>query len=469
MTARAGDGAPSAAADDAGIAEVAEVVVIGDGPAGSALAAALVGRGVGTLLVGDDGEWNATYGTWADDLEATTWFDTDGIWSTRLDSIAVDVGGRRTVERPYGVIDNAVLRARLRDGVRHRAMRVDRVVVEALVVERLGGGVLGGAAVDDPGRGGRTAGGRVVVVGRETPGGDGEDGEQDGGVIRLRAGMVVDATGFPGWFSRRASGDTGPDLDSVARQTAFGVVLERPPEGPLGSPTLMDFGDPGVDGSDSGHGSIGPSFAYALPVEKGWLVEETVLAARPAVHPDRLLPRLAARLGTTSADLLDRAVEVERVDIPMGGPLPDRTSLVPAFGAAASMIHPATGYSITSSLTAADRVAAAVAAHRSEPLEVAAPHVWDTIWSPASRRTRSLHDYGLDVLVDLDADAVRRFFATFFDLDAGDWAAYLRIDTPPARLAGVMARMFRRAPWRLRARLVSGDPRAFAPILRPRP
>ena len=445
----------------------ADVVVIGDGPAGSALAAALVARGVDTVLVGDDEAWNATYGTWADDLEALTWFDTDGIWSERMESIAVDVGGRRTLARPYGVVDNAVLRRRLRHGVRHRVLRVEQVDVD-----RDGGA---------PGHGRAT----TEILGRgPVDAADERDGtasppdptdERGGEIVRLRARLVVDATGFPGRFSRRAGRAAGtPDgggsgsvvdplgTDDVARQSAFGVVLERPPDGHLGSPVLMDFSDPGV-----GDDGLGPTFAYALPVGAGWLVEETVLAARPRVDPDRLLPRLAARLATTPDRLLERAVEVERVDIPMGGPLPDLSSPVVAFGAAASMIHPATGYSITSSLSSAERVAAAVADHLDDPLDVAVRHVWEAVWPTSARRTRVLHDYGLGILVDLDADTTRRFFATFFELDRDDWARYLRIDTPPTRLAAVMATMFRRAPWALRARLVSGDPRAFAALLRP--
>ncbi len=43
----------------------ADVVVVGDGPAGSALATALAAAGTSVVLVGRDDPWNATYGTYA--------------------------------------------------------------------------------------------------------------------------------------------------------------------------------------------------------------------------------------------------------------------------------------------------------------------------------------------------------------------------------------------------------------------
>ena len=43
--------------------------------------------------------------------------------------------------------------------------------------------------------------------------------------------------------------------------------------------------------------------------------------------------------------------------IPVGGPLPLGSQAVTAFGAAANLVHPATGYSITRSLREAPRLA----------------------------------------------------------------------------------------------------------------
>ena len=405
---------------------VADVVVMGDGPAGSALAARLMAHGVDVVLIGSDDEWFATYGTWADDVEAVAWLDVDRLWFHRVESVEVDVGGRRRVDRPYGVIDNERLRTQLRQdlrpGVEHR---VDRVVDA------------------------RTGSWRHEVVTRS------------GATWTCR--LLIDATGWPGHAHRAV---VPRSLANVARQTAFGVVVDEPPRGPLGNVTLMDFSTPTVEGDDE-LGAI-PTFAYALPVRDGWLIEETVLAALPAVDPDRLAPRLAARLGSSEAALRSSARRVESVHIAMGGPLPDRRSSIVGYGAAASMIHPATGYSIAASLTHADRVAVAITDEISGAAgAIDRRAIWEAIWPASSLRTRALHDYGLDVLLELGPDDVRSFFATFFDLPVERWSAYLRIDTPPTTMASIMLSMFRAAPWRLRRQLVSQNPRAFVRLLRP--
>lgn len=393
------------------------VAVVGDGPAGSALAGALRRCEVDVVLVGPDRPWTAVYGTWADDVESIDWLrDVESIWAHRVEAIAVEFGGRRAIDRPYGIVDNDRLRARLRHGLEHRVTTVETM---------------------DP-----AGGGPVLRLG-------------DGATLCAR--VVVDATGWPGRLV--GAQRIAPD---VARQTAFGVVLADSPGGPLGGPTLMDFrSPPGIHGD-----GIGPSFAYSVPVGDGWLLEETVLAARPAVPPDRLADRLAARLGTTPSDLVACAVRSERVDIPMGTPIEVGAGPVIAFGATAGMVHPATGYSIATSLGAADRVATAVAEQlaRRRPDHDA---IRDAVWPVAARRTRVLHDYGLSVLLGQDPTTTRRFFTTFFDLATDAWSDYLRIDTPPQRIAAVMAQMFRGAPWSLRRRLVSANPLAFARLFRP--
>jgi lycopene beta-cyclase len=390
-----------------------DVAVIGDGPAGSALARQLTRRGVDVVLLGGDRPWDATYTTWADDLDDVDVVDRDDIWLHRFESVAVNFERLMMVERPYGVIDNERLRAVLRHGVTHRVGHVS-------------------SATD--------AGARIVV----------------------------DATGWPSGLDPDDGRLVGHG--AISWQTAFGVVLHEPPAGPLGTATVMDFGaPPEPDDIDV------PTFVYAFPVADGWLVEETVLAG-PAIDPERLAPRLASRLGESVGRLLDRAVRVERVRIPMGVPVPPRAgdgAAAPTvrFGAAAGMIHPATGYSIASSLRAVERVAEAVAQqleHRG-PVDRRgdADAVTDAVWPRALRRSRRLHDFGLDVLLGMDATEIRSFFQAFFDLPTDRWAAYLRIDTPPLELARVMTSMFAHADWRLRRQLVTGNPRSLLAALAP--
>jgi len=134
------------------------------------------------------------------------------------------------------------------------------------------------------------------------------------------------------------------------------------------------------------------------------------------------------------------------------------------------MIHPATGYSVASALRSADRVAAAIASaldDRPGRRRGDAASIRAAVWNDAARRTRHLHDFGHDVLLRLDRSDVQQFFDAFFDLPIDTWSRYMRIDTPPSELASVMTRMFAVAPMSLRARLVRGDPRRFARMLRP--
>jgi lycopene beta-cyclase len=254
-------------------------------------------------------------------------------------------------------------------------------------------------------------------------------------------------------------------------------VLEQPPDGDLGRAVLMDFRPvraerdtrPGPPESTIGPSGV-PTFCYSLPVEDGWLVEETVLAARPAVEPIALVARLAARLGRHPDDLLAAAVRTEYVRIPMGGPRPHRQQPVVAFGAAAGYVNPATGFSVASSLRAATRVAdAAGEALDSTPnrRSVDPGQVADAVWPVAMRRTRVLHDYGLEMLLGLDAHGVREFFGDFFELPLARWSTYLRVDSSPAEIGAVMTQLFRSASWPMRRRLMSANPAMFARLLRP--
>jgi lycopene beta-cyclase len=135
------------------------------------------------------------------------------------------------------------------------------------------------------------------------------------------------------------------------------------------------------------------------------------------------------------------------------------------------MIHPATGYSVASSLRAVERVADAVTEQLGRPGSVDraadTAAVYDAVWPRSLRRTRRMHDFGLEVLVGMDAAQIRGFFQAFFELPTDRWAPYLRIDTPPSELARVMSSMFAQADWPLRRQLVTGNPRSLLAVLWP--
>lgn len=401
---------PESADRDLATPIVADVAIIGDGPAGSALAAAIGrfatgpdGEPIDVALVGPDEPWTNTYSAWADDIELNPITCDHDIWQQRVDTIDVRSRTVKTLDRAYGIIDNDAFRTVLRDGVRHERRRI--------------------AALDE-----------------------------------IDARLVFDATGWPSKIT------TPTDPIDVGWQVAYGIVSATPPAGPLGRPMLMDFSDPYAGSGRTDDLGV-TTFAYSLPVAGGWLVEETVLVG-PDIEPVDLRPRLAARLGVSVGELVATAISIEEVRIPMGAPMSTPTAPV-AFGAAAGLIHPATGYSIAGSLRAARRVATGVDTAFAEAGDIAVGAVHQAIWPVSSRRTRRLHEYGLDVLTRLDDEQTRDFFETFFALNEADQGAYLSIDTAPGELAGVMTRMFARSSWSMRRRLVGGHPLGLARVLRP--
>ncbi len=100
-----------------------DVVVVGDGPAGLALGAACRRAGVATAVVGLGSPWPATYGTWRDDVPDLP----DTCFAHIAPRVVVHGHRRHLLERAYGIIDNAALRAHLADGVDVRVACVERI------------------------------------------------------------------------------------------------------------------------------------------------------------------------------------------------------------------------------------------------------------------------------------------------------------------------------------------------------
>lgn len=401
--------------------DLADVAVLGAGPAGAALAAACASRGLDVVVVAPDPDapWTPTYAAWIDDLDDLTGVDSrvtdDVVWAHRWPGVVVHGARRHEVARPYGLLANEQLRTTLTE-----VHAGQRVAGSAQRVRH------------------HRWGSRVEL--------------SDGRTIDAR--LVVDARG-----SRSKSID--------AAQVAYGLVVTAEQVADVVRPevlsdpcVLMDWRPlPGVDGP--------PTFLYVLRRPDGTvLLEETSLAARPPAELREMRDRLTSRVGP---DLTDQAVHVEHVHIPVGVPVPRPTGAVVPFGAAAGYVHPATGYSVAASLRAAPRVADAISAglaDGSTPDRLAA-HVWAAVWPSAQRRTRALQDFGLAALLRLDAAGTCTFFDAFFDSPVEDWAPYMRVDAAPADVMRVMRRLFVAVPWRVRRSLALGDPRALRRLLVP--
>lgn len=378
-----------------------DVLVVGGGPAGRALAGACVARGLDTLLVdrAPDAPWRATYGAWRDDLPG----------DLPASAVAANARGRaiaRTAHdlaRDYAVLDVRGLRA-------HLDSRLTRV------------------------REGRVVGldrGAVLL--------------SDG--TRLPAGTIVDAGGRHSPLRRDRPRST------PAEQTAYGVVVSAATAAPLVEPGSALFMDWRRD-----HGEPGwPTFLYAVPLGRGRvLLEETSLARRPGLAIPVLRRRLYARLAQHGVHVPVGA-PIERVRFPVDVPR-HATPGVLGFGAAAPLVHPASGFSLGDAFRLAPAVAAAIAAGG----RTAAARV---LWPHRARLVHRLRHVGLEALLRMPPEEVPDFFEVFLGLPDRHRRAYLSGREDLAGTAAVMGALFVRADWRLRYRLMGPALRPAAPAL----
>lgn len=374
------------------------------------MAAACARLGMDTELVdlAPDRPWRATYGSWRAELPA----DIDPAIASRGQGAAIGTTEHR-LGWEYVVLDNAALREKF-------------AAAPVSVVK-----------------------GRV----REArPGPEGVDVDVDGRA--RRAAVVFDATGAPrtvlGAATRRAS----------AEQTAVGVVVDADTARSLvtpGSALFMDW--------RGHHGETGwPTFLYGIPVAADQvLLEETSLARRPGLSLSVLRRRLHARLAFHGIAV--SSGNEERVRIPVDRPLPMprewRGPVVP-FGAASPLVHPATGYSVATSLQLAPRVAVAVCdALERNGSAAAGSAAWRTVWTPAALAVHTLRRRSLESLLRLPPDRVPEFFDVFFALPSRHRWAYLTGREDIQGSAAAMGALFTGAPGWLRRRLIVGalDPR----------
>lgn len=381
-----------------------DVVVAGAGPAGLSAAAACAAAGLRTALVAPSlRPWPHTYCLWGEELATAAeglGLDAAAVAATwPAVTVRTAAGGEQRLGRRYARLRNDVLHAALVDRARAHGALVVPGRVAALRAE---------------------GGGEVAVL---------ADGTE------LRARTVLDARG------------AGP---GTAQQRAWGEVVAGPVDAlvPPGTALLMDWTalhDPGLP----------PAFLYGLPLDDGTtLLEATSLAARPPVPLPDLRSRLTALLGTAG---LTPVARPERVAIPLDA-RPRRCGPGTPLGAAAGLVHPATGYSVGASLRLGPQVAAVLAAGGDRR---AARHA---VLTARRRATAALLGVGREVLLPLDADATDAFFAAFFTLPERSWAAYLSTEASPAEVAAAMARTFAVLPATQRRSLL----RTVARVGRPR-
>ncbi len=367
-----------------------DLLIVGAGPAGRALSKRAADAGLDVLVV--------------DAAPTARWKATYGAWADELpswlpsdciaaqsDYAVVFTPTRRIVHRPYVILDTPTLQD---------AVTSDRVTVKV---------------------------GRATTIARNAVLLD--SGE------RLRATTVIDIRGTqsPG---------------AGARQTAVGVRRPSP----------QDHGDTMVimDWRQSGTAGVAPTFNYRVRLDPTTtLVEETSLAALPPIPFDVLAARLATRCDLPLPDISGSDPTVELVDfamLPTGQPW--KSSDGPfRFGAAGGFMHPATGFSVATTLTAVDEVVFALTSHRD---------LHDVLWPPRAKLVYRLRRAGLHVLLGFDADQLTTFFDAFFSLDVGLQRAYLSDRHNLAGHLRAMSAVFHELPMGLRLVLAQRFIRALA-------
>ena len=413
------------------MARCADVLVIGGGPAALCIASELNQRGVaveGIALEPVDAAWPNTYGIWVDELKVLDLEDLiEHRWSDTVSYFGA--GGSETADQSlvhgidYGLFDRAALQ-------RSWLKRSDGMVWHQDSAERVEAGAV-----------------HTLV-------------RCSSGEVR-QARLVIDASGASSPHIRR------PDQGPVAGQAAYGVV-GRFSKAPItrGRFVLMDY--------RSNHLSERqrlepPTFLYAMDLGDGvFFVEETSLALAPGVPYEVLQQRLQQRLEHRGVEITE-VLHEEFCLFPMNLQLPDRSQPLLAFGGAASMVHPASGYMVGSLLRRGPGLAEALAAALADPSLGSvdlARRGWQALWPMELVLRHQLYQFGLGRLMGFNEKLLRRHFATFFSLPREDWFGFLTNTLPLPRLMGVMLRLFALSPWELRRGLVLGAGQRQAPRFR---
>ena len=407
-----------------------DVLVLGGGPAALCIASELVQRGVAVAGLAPDpieSAWPNTYGIWVRELEN---LGLDHLLQHRWSDTVSQFGSGGSADQDqaifhgtdYGLFDRKALQ-------QHWLQRCDGMTWHRERVRSL------------------DAGNDLTTVTCASG-------------LQFKGRLVIDASGANSPRIRR------PDRGVVAGQAAYGVVgrFSAAPIEP-GRFVLMDYRS---DHLSEEQRKEPPTFLYAMDLgDNIFFVEETSLALAPGVPHDVLRQRLLQRLQQRGVQIQE-VLHEEFCLFPMNLPLPDLSQPVLAFGGAASMVHPASGYMVGSLLRRGPDLAEALAQALGQRPRLGSAALarlgWTTLWPAELVLRHRLYQFGLGRLMGFNEALLRRHFATFFSLPQEDWFGFLTNTLPLPRLMALMLRLFVKSSWELRRGLVLGAPAAQLPV-----
>ncbi len=391
--------------------EILDIIILGSGPAALCLAAELANQDLNIQCISTKSpydKWSNTYGIWASELEelglesllSHRWSSTVSFFGNGLDK----KGNLPTDHKyDYGLID----RESFQEALLKKCKGINWVndkATDICTINKIS---------------------QVVC----------ESG------LKLKSRLVIDASGHKSKFIKR------PVSKKVAQQAAYGVV------GKFSSPpvhkdqfVLMDYRSNHLSKKEL---SEAPSFLYAMDLGNDvFFVEETSLASFPALSFDYLKNRLINRLKNRGITI-ETIMHEENCLFPMNLPLPFRTQPILAFGGAASMVHPASGYMVGSLLRRAPMLAKQLSIYLKDPSLTSvqlAQKGWKILWPNELIQRHKLYQYGLKRLMSFDEKMLRSFFLNFFQLSTSEWAGFLTNTLPLPKLIYVMTKMFVKSP-----------------------
>ncbi|XP_057498194.1 lycopene epsilon cyclase, chloroplastic-like [Actinidia eriantha] len=402
-----------------------DLVVIGCGPAGLALAAESAKLGLSVGLIGPDLPFTNNYGVWEDEFRDLGLAGCiEHVWRDTI--VYLDDNDPILIGRAYGRVSRHLLHEELlkrcvESGVSYLSSKVERII--------------------------DATNGQSLI-----------ECEQNN-VVPCRLATVASGAASGKLLQYEVGGPR------VSVQTAYGIEVEV--ENNPYDPSLMvfmDYRDYAKQKAQCLEAQY-PTFLYAMPMSPTRVFfEETCLASKDAMPFDLLKKKLISRLETMGVRIL-KIYEEEWSYIPVGGSLPNTEQKNLAFGAAASMVHPATGYSVVRSLSEAPKYASVISkilkqGHSKEKIsqsrstENISMQAWNTLWPQERKRQRAFFLFGLALILQLDIDGIREFFHTFFRLPSWMCQGFLGSTLSSADLALFAVYMFVVAPNNMRKCLI---------------